>query len=237
MSDLLTFEEYRRIGLQEQHAEIDVARAIISESYTAAAMRLGIPACIDTGKFRPKKGDAIRIRVDKVVNEHPWNMYKKKYIPQHDHSFLSRAFVRVHPGYCDFLIRFYTSRYRTPAPQVQRYLELLAELTSAEKIMREKWLGGPKAFAFPAVYEIMDQCYHLRDEYAARCKAINSLAKRYGWNEIRREAERLLARREIHQQTEQVRQMTLTLPVEPLPSGLPRILLLPIGGEEGKRGA
>lgn len=230
MYDLLTWQEYRSIGLAEQHAEVDVAQTIISESYTATARRLGIPPIIDTGKFRPKKGDPITIRVDKVINQHPWEQYRKTYLPQYDHSFLSRAFLRVHPGYCDFLTRFYTSRFRTPAPQVYLYLSVLTQLTSAEKIMEEKWLAGPQAFAYPGVYELMNQCYQIRREYAEKHKAVNSLAKRYAWGVVRKEAERLLLRREYRVRSEQLRTLAQGITLEALPQGYSRILLLPVEG-------
>lgn len=232
MSDLLTFEQYRLIGLKEQHAEVDAARAIVSESYSATALRFGIPLTIETGKFRPKAGDPITIRADKVINEYPWRLYLQKYVPQHDRSFLSRAFVEVYTGYCDFLLRMYTPRFRTPSQEVMGYLTLLTQLTAIEKILREKWVNGPQAFAYPGVYALMSQCYQLREEYATRRHAINSLAKKYQWGEVRKEAEFLLLRREYRGRAETLRESQTHLVVEPLPSGTPSIILLPVGRSE-----
>lgn len=225
MSGDLTFEQYRFIGLQEQHAEVDGALATISESYTATAMRYDIPAVIDTGKFRPRKGDSIFIRVDKVINDQPWKKYLRLYVPQYDHSFLSRAFFHVYPDYCDFLTRMHTPRYKTPSADVYNNLNLLTQITSIEKINKEKYMAGPTAFACREIYELMHQCYQLRGEYVERRKIVNRLALRYKWSEVRKEYEFVQARKECHEKAEALRRQPLPS-LEPLPPGTPRIILI-----------
>lgn len=226
----LTFEQYRLVGLQEQHAEVDGARAIISESYTATALRYNVPAVIDTGKFRPRKGDPIFIRVDKVINNQPWKKYLRIYVPQHDRSFMSRGFSRVYPDYCDFLIRMHTSRFKNPSDPVYNYLVLLSQIMSVEKIHQEKYTIGSTAFACPWAYELMHQCYQLREEYVITRRIIYSLAKKHKWSEVKRERELILARTQYHEKAEELRQASLPTPLDPLPPGTPKILLIEQGG-------
>jgi hypothetical protein len=231
MPENLTFERHRLIGLQEQHAEVDGARAIISESYTATAIRYGVPAVIDTGKFRPRKGDPIFIRVDKVINNQPWKKYLKIYVPQHDHSFMSRAFFLIHPDYCDFLIRMYTPRYKNPSETVYNHLILLTQIMSVEKIHQEKYAIGPEAFAYPWLYDLMHRCYQLRKEYVITRRIVYSLAKKHGWSQVKRERELVQARTEYHEKAEVLRQTPLPSPLEPLPPGMQKIILIGQGGE------
>jgi hypothetical protein len=223
----LTYEQYCFIGLQEQHAEADGIKAVISESYTATALRYGVPPVFETGKFRPRKGDAIVIRSDKVINKQPWEKYCREYQPQCDHSFLSRAFSQCHTHYCDFLVRKYTNRFNSPSQDVLDKLNLLTQITSVEKIFQEKYAAGLKAFAFPPVYQLLHQCYQLRQAYAGHRWAINVLAKKRGWSEEKREVMYIQARKEHHDEAERLRLSSLpSLP--PLPLGTPRIILLPL---------
>ncbi len=227
----ITFEQHQFMYLQEQHAEVDGVRAIIALSHTAAAMRYGVPVKIDTGKFRPRKGTPITICPQGVINKYPWDKYCRTYNPQHDHSFLSRAFVLTYPDYSDFIMRFYTKQYRDPSPEVHQHLLIMSQLTVIEKIFKEKYAVGETAFAYPFVYQLLRECYHFRIDYNIRRRAVYTAARKHKWDEVKTEHMLIQAREERQGAIELLRLAPLPTPLTPLPPGVPRIILLGQGDD------
>lgn len=238
-SEPLTFADHRLLGIVEQHAEVDGLLLTLSESHTATARRFGIPSVISTGNFRPRKGDEIFLRVDKICNKYPWERFNKEFIPPTDPSFLSRAFTRLPPNYLTWIVNDYTPRYKNLSKKVLDQILMLGQIMTVWSILvRGKYEAGPDAFACPWVYGQIRKCLGMRDRYVNEIIGLNRAAKTYkmtngrrGLNPTEAIGMRIKIDARYRVEAEELGRERPGSLLEPLPPGIPKLLLLQSGGE------